>query len=80
MNPDEIKRAGLPDGQMVFLESKAEDGKPRRAGPLKVTPFRHPRGCVASYYAETNPLVPLSHQDKTSKTPAGKSVPVRIVA
>jgi anaerobic selenocysteine-containing dehydrogenase len=47
---------------------------------LKVTPFKLPDGCVASYYPEMNPLVALSNHDKQSKTPATKSVPVRIRA
>ena len=80
MNPDDIERAGLKDGQMVSLVSDADDGVHREVGPLKVTPFRLPDGCVASYYPEMNPLVALSNHDKQSKTPATKSVPVRIRA
>jgi anaerobic selenocysteine-containing dehydrogenase len=80
MNPDDITRAGLKEGQMVFLVSDAEDGVHREVGPLKVTPFELPDGCVASYYPEMNPLVALSNHDKQSKTPATKSVPVRIRA
>ncbi|MDN4986280.1 FdhF/YdeP family oxidoreductase [Bradyrhizobium sp. WYCCWR 13022] len=80
MNPDEIARAGLQDGQMVSLVSDAEDGVSRVVGPLKVTPFKLPDGCVGAYYPEMNPLIPLSHHDKHSKTPAAKSVPVRIRA
>ena len=78
MNPDEIARAGLHDGQMVSLVGDAEDGVHREAGPLKVTPFKLPDGCIASYYPEMNPLIPLAHHDKASKTPAAKAVPVRI--
>ena len=80
MNPDEIARAGLHDGQMVSLVGDAEDGVHREAGPLKVTPFKLPDGCIASYYPEMNPLIPLAHHDKESKTPAAKAVPVRIKA
>ncbi|MGX4772399.1 FdhF/YdeP family oxidoreductase [Bradyrhizobium guangdongense] len=80
MNPDDIARAGLQEGQMVFLVSDAEDGVAREVGPLKVTPFRLPDGCVGAYYPEMNPLIPLSHHDIHSKTPAAKSVPVRIRA
>jgi molybdopterin-dependent oxidoreductase alpha subunit len=80
MNPAEIERAGLKEGQMVSLVSDADDGVHREVGPLKVTPFRLPDGCVASYYPEMNPLVALSHHDQQSKTPATKSVPVKIRA
>jgi molybdopterin-dependent oxidoreductase alpha subunit len=80
VNPKEIERAGLKEGQMVSLISDAEDGVHREVGPLKVIPFNLPDGCVASYYPEMNPLIALSHHDQESKTPAGKSVPVRIRA
>jgi molybdopterin-dependent oxidoreductase alpha subunit len=80
MHPDEIARAGLREGQVVGLKTDAGDGVHRQVDGLTVTPFLLPRGCVASYYPEMNPLVPLSHHDQESKTPAGKGVPVRIVA
>jgi hypothetical protein len=58
MNPDDILRAGLAEGQMVSLVSDASDGVHRQAGPLKVTPFRPPHGRVGSCYPEMNPLIP----------------------
>ena len=78
INPAEIERAGLKDGQMVSLVSDAEDGVHREVGPLKVIPFKLPDGCIGSYYPEMNPLIPLAHHDQESKTPASKAVPVRI--
>jgi molybdopterin-dependent oxidoreductase alpha subunit len=78
INPEDMARAGLYSGQIVSLVSDAADGKERKAGPLKVTPFKLPDGCVGSYYPEMNSLIPLSHHDRKSKTPAAKSVPVRI--
>jgi molybdopterin-dependent oxidoreductase alpha subunit len=80
INPNDMNRAGLTEGQVVSLVSDAADGKHREVGGLAVTPFDLPDGCVGSYYPEMNPLVPLSHHDVQSKTPAGKGVPVRIRA
>jgi len=80
MNPEEIARAGLVEGQRVGLETDAGDGVVRRLDDLEVTPFQLPDGCLGAYYPEANPLVPLSHHDEQSKTPAYKAVPVRIVA
>jgi molybdopterin-dependent oxidoreductase alpha subunit len=80
MNHDDIQRAGLTEGQMVSLVSDADDGVHRQVGPLKVTPFRLPDGCLGAYYPEANPLVALANHDTKSKTPGYKSVPVRIVA
>jgi anaerobic selenocysteine-containing dehydrogenase len=65
---------------MVSLVSDADDGVLREVGPLKVTPFRLPDGCLGSYYPEMNPLIALAHHEDKSKTPASKSVPVRIRA
>jgi len=79
MNPDDIVAAGLVEGQIVGLASDADDNVDRQVGGLKVTRFLLPRGCLGAYYPEMNPLVPLSWHDEESKTPAGKSVPVRIV-
>jgi len=80
MNPEEIARAGLAEGQRVGLETDAGDGVVRRLDGLEVTPFQLPDGCLGAYYPEANSLVPLSHHDEQSKTPAYKAVPVRIVA
>ncbi len=80
INPGDITRAGLQKGQAVTLISDAEDGIPREVTGLVVTPYDVPDGCLAGYYPELNPLVPLSHRDVLSHTPAYKSVPVRIVA
>lgn len=80
MNPQEIARANLREGQLVTLVGDAEDGVHREAGPLKVTPFDLPDGCLGAYYPEMNPLIPVDHHDIQSHTPAAKSVPVRIRA
>ena len=79
MNPEDIAAAGLREGQVVGLASDADDGVHRQVDGLTVTPFLLPRGCLGAYYPEMNPLVPLWYHDELSKTPAGKSVPVRIV-
>jgi len=80
INPDEMKRANLHEGQAVSLVGDAEDGVERTVSGLKVVPFSLPDGCLGAYYPEMNPLMPLSHHDGPSKTPAAKSVPVRIRA
>ena len=78
INPEDMARASLAEGQIVSLISDAEDGVERQVGGLKVTPFALPAGCLGSYYPEMNPLIPLWHHDHESHTPASKSVAVRI--
>jgi molybdopterin-dependent oxidoreductase alpha subunit len=78
INAAEIERAGLQAGDIVTLTTDTEDGVHREVGGLTVVPFDLPDGCVGAYYPEVNPLVPLGHHDFASKTPAYKSVPVRL--
>jgi len=75
---EEMAAAGLAEGDIVRLVTDVDDGHHRSLGGLKVTPFDLPQNTVATYYPEANVLVPVTHHDKLSKTPAGKSVPVRI--
>jgi molybdopterin-dependent oxidoreductase alpha subunit len=76
----DMGRAGLTEGQRVALVTAVDDGITRRVEGLTVTPYDLPAGCIAAYYPEANPLVPVSLHDRASKTPAYKGVPVRIEA
>ena len=80
MSPDDIDDAGLKDGQTVAMISDYGDGIDRRLGGLKLIAYQLPRGTVASYYPECNVLISIKQHDKLSKTPASKSIPVRIEA
>ncbi len=78
MNPDDIQAAGFKNGEMMKLITDVDDGRHRELGGLKLVAYNIPKGTVASYYPECNVLVPISHHDQLSKTPASKSIPVRI--
>ena len=80
MNPDDITESGLKEGQIIRMITDTDDSIDRQLGGLTLTGYRLPRGTVASYYPECNVLVPISLHDGLSKTPASKSIPVRIVA
>jgi molybdopterin-dependent oxidoreductase alpha subunit len=80
MNPVDIDRAGLKDGMTVGLTTAIDDGIRRHVGGFIVRGYNIPEGCLAAYYPECNPLVPLSHHAKGSFVPAVKGVPVRIEA
>jgi molybdopterin-dependent oxidoreductase alpha subunit len=80
MNRDDIAEAGLEDGQKVRLVTDADDGIDRTLGGLRLIGYKLPKGTVASYFPECNVLVPIAHHDQLSKTPASKSIPVRIIA
>jgi molybdopterin-dependent oxidoreductase alpha subunit len=79
MNAADIANAGLSEGETVGLATAVEDGVRRHVGGFIVRAYNIPAGCLAGYYPECNPLVPLSHHAKGSFVPAVKGVPVRIV-
>jgi molybdopterin-dependent oxidoreductase alpha subunit len=79
MNRTDLEQLGLAAGDMVTAMTHANDGFERRVAGLRVQPFDIPRGCVAGYYPELNPLVPLWHHAEGSKVPASKSVPIRLL-
>lgn len=74
----DLAQAGLRAGQRVALVGDAGDGIARRVEGLELVPYDLPRGTIVGYYPELNPLIAVSHHDRTSKTPASKAVPVRI--
>ncbi len=80
MNTGDIARLGLSAGQRVRLDAVATDGRARRVDDFEVVPFDIPAGCVAGYFPECNPLLPLSHHAEESHVPAAKSIPVRVTA
>ncbi|WP_445682657.1 FdhF/YdeP family oxidoreductase [Radicibacter daui] len=79
INRDEMRRLGLAEGQRVTLVCDIADGIDLRVSGLAVTAYDLPPGCVAGYYPELNPLVPLAYHEKHSKTPAYKGSPVVIL-
>lgn len=80
MNETDMADQALAEGDWIDFVTVSEDGIDRRAGGFKVVAYDVPQGCCAAYYPETNALLPISHRDERSNTPAAKSVPVRIVA
>lgn len=79
INPAEMARAGLAEGQVVTLLGAAADKVHRVVEGMTVTSYDLPDGCVGAYYPEANPLVPLDLHDLLSKTPAYKGALVRIL-
>ncbi|MDY0964374.1 FdhF/YdeP family oxidoreductase [Massilia sp. CFBP9026] len=76
MGQADMARYGLDKGDVVTLRTKADDGIERRVDGLQIVPYDVPAGCIAGYYPECNPLIPLWHHAKESKVPAAKSIDV----
>jgi molybdopterin-dependent oxidoreductase alpha subunit len=80
MNKDDRVRFGIGKDGTARLTTAVDDGILRSMGGFQVIDYDVPPGTCAAYFPECNALVPLWHFAKESKTPAVKSVPVRIAA
>jgi molybdopterin-dependent oxidoreductase alpha subunit len=79
MNEADMAERGIGPEQLVEIETLATDRR-RILQNFKALPYNIPRGSIASYYPETNALMPLAHHDETCQTPAAKSIPVVVRA
>jgi molybdopterin-dependent oxidoreductase alpha subunit len=77
MHKDDIANLGLYDQQLVDLHSTYY-GKVRTAHKFLVIPYNIPRGCVATYYPETNVLIPIDQVAERSNTPTSKSIIITV--
>jgi molybdopterin-dependent oxidoreductase alpha subunit len=77
ISPEDLRRLGLRAGERVDLISVWHDGE-REALDFLLVEYAIPAGCVASYFPETNTLVPLDHHAIGARTPASKAIPVRL--
>ncbi|RED44924.1 FdhF/YdeP family oxidoreductase [Seonamhaeicola aphaedonensis] len=77
MNREDMKERGIRDLQVVNLHSEYH-GVVRRANKFKVVGYDIPKKCCATYFPETNVLVPLSSYAHTAKTPASKSIIIKV--
>jgi molybdopterin-dependent oxidoreductase alpha subunit len=77
MNPEDVKKDGLKKGDYVDISSHY-DGQERIAKSFIVVPYDIPAGNLATYFPETNVLVPHDKYGKKSQTPISKSIVVKI--
>jgi molybdopterin-dependent oxidoreductase alpha subunit len=73
----DLRERGLTSGERVTITSHFR-GTTRVAPDFVLVAFDIPAGCVATYFPEANCLVPLDQIAEGSRTPASKSVVVRI--
>src|SRR5471032_2562017 len=72
----DMDRLGLAEGDLVTARTPSQDGVERHVDNLRIAEYDIPQGCIAGYYPECNPLIPLWHHAKESKVPAAKSIDV----
>ncbi len=81
MNAQDLTALGLAADQRVDVTShwESERGEEtRRVEGFRVVAYDVPRGCVAAYFPEANPLVPIGQFADKSLTPAYKSIVVSL--
>ncbi|WP_254640119.1 hypothetical protein [Chitinophaga sp. GbtcB8] len=77
MNEKDIQRAGLKAGDVVDLINE-DDGQRRVAHRFIVVAYNIPERNTATYFPETNVLVPLSSVAEKSNTPVSKMVIIKL--
>ena len=77
MNEGDVRKAGLKAGDVVDLFNY-HDGVERVAHKFIVVPFSIPERCTATYFPETNVLVPINSTAEKSNTPTSKMVILKI--
>ena len=77
MNENDMSKHGFPKDSLVDLSSEMKSGlivSPK----WFVVPYDIPEGNVATYFPESNMLIPLDSVADGSNTPTSKSVPIKI--
>jgi molybdopterin-dependent oxidoreductase alpha subunit len=77
MNAEDIRDGGFEAGERVDLFNYHE-GVERVARQFVIVPYDIPRRCTATYYPETNVLVPIGSVAEKSNTPTSKLVIIKI--
>jgi molybdopterin-dependent oxidoreductase alpha subunit len=78
MSAKDIDKQALKNGGHVKITTVSNDGIKRSLSNFKIVEYLIPPGCVAAYYPETNPLVPLESIADECGTPTYKSIPISI--
>jgi molybdopterin-dependent oxidoreductase alpha subunit len=77
MHAEDLRAQGFVAGDLVDLHSLWHDGE-RCVTGFTLIAYDIPRGNLASYFPETNALVPLGSVAERAGTPTSKSITVRL--
>ena len=77
MNPDDMAEAEIAQGDVLDLTSHFR-GETRVAKRFVALPYPIPRSCTATFFPETNVLVPIGSVADKSNTPVSKNVIVSL--
>jgi anaerobic selenocysteine-containing dehydrogenase len=77
MNAKDIAKHGFKNGEVVDLFNYY-DGVERVARKFIIIEFNIPEGCTATYFPETNVLVPINSVADKSNTPTSKMIVLKV--
>ena len=77
MNMQDMNDRQLQEGDIVDLIN-FDDGRERIAHKFIAIPYPIPKGCTATYFPETNVLVPINSVAEKSNTPTSKLVVIKV--
>ena len=77
MNQEDMNKRDLKKGDVVDLYNYHDDIK-RVAHKFIVVPYPIPKDCTATYFPETNVLVPIGSVAEKSNTPTSKLVILKV--
>ena len=77
MNEKDIAERNLKEGEVVDITSYYDDSE-RYADSFIVVPYPIPKDCAATYYPETNSLVPIDSVAEKSNCPTSKLVKITV--
>ncbi|MGY0037155.1 molybdopterin dinucleotide binding domain-containing protein [Pedobacter sp. NJ-S-72] len=77
MNQKDMDKAGFLEGDQVDMFNYG-DGVERIARLFVVVPYSIPERNTATYYPETNVLMPINSVSDQSNTPIGKLIVIKI--
>ena len=72
----DMRRLNFHEGDLVTATTPSGDGVARSVHGLRIVEYDIPDGCIAGYYPECNPLIPLWHHAIDSMVPAAKAIDV----
>lgn len=77
MNESDMAKENLKKMDVVNIISNY-NGQERKVFQFLVIPYHIPKGNLAAYFPETNPLIPIQEYADKSNTPISKSVRVSV--
>jgi molybdopterin-dependent oxidoreductase alpha subunit len=76
INAVDLAMLGFKAGERIDMTTVWDDGIERRVHAFLLVEYDIPRGCIGSYFPETNSLIPLASVADISNEPTLKSIPV----